>query len=299
MEFEYLPKPLTVKQILEMDLPEIIVYAIPVMLGLTLFEFILSTKKNKRVYNGKDFLASLGIGVGNLVVSAFLKGVVMIVFLGIYNFIPWQIPHTWWAYILCLISLDFFRYWAHRIAHEQRFWWATHVVHHNSNYYNWSISFRLSWTQHMKVIFFLPVLVMGFDPVMFFIVHQIEVLYQFWIHTEFIRKLPRPIEYIFTTPSHHRVHHAVNNKYLDKNYGSTFIIWDRMFGTFQPEEEQPIYGITKPIYSFNPITLVFHVWKEIFLDLKRMSFGKWLKLLFSRPQEPESQQAQTSKVKAN
>jgi len=288
METKYLPKPLTVEQILEMDLPEIIIYAIPVMLGLTLFEFILSAKKNKRVYDGKDFMSSLAIGVGNLVVSALLKTSVMLIFLAIYNFIPWQIPHTWWAYILCLISLDFFRYWAHRIAHEQRFWWATHVVHHNSNYYNWSVSFRLSWTQHLKTIFFLPVIVMGFDPVMFFIVHQIEVLYQFWIHTEFIGKLPRPIEYIFTTPSHHRVHHAVNDKYLDKNYGSTFIIWDRMFGTFQPEEEQAVYGITKPIYSHNPITLVFHVWKEIFTDLFRMPFKKWVKLLFSRPQEPET-----------
>ena len=123
--------------------------------------------------------------------------------------------------------------------------------------------------------------VMSFN---FFIVHQIEVLYQFWIHTELIRKLPRPIEYIFTTPSHHRVHHSVNEKYIDKNYGSTFIIWDRMFGTFQEEEETPRYGITKPVNSFNPFYLVFHEWIEVGKDiLKAKSLKEAWTILFGNP----------------
>src|SRR5690606_16026458 len=155
------------------------------------------------------------------------------------------------------------------IAHENRFWWATHVTHHNSEKYNWSVSFRLGWTQNIKIIFFIPVPLVGFDPVTFLICHQIAVLYQFWIHTEYIRKLPRFIEFFFTTPSHHRVHHASNDRYLDRNYGSTFIIWDRMFGTFQPEDEKPKYGITKPVKSYNPIYLNFHEWAELLRDIRK------------------------------
>ena len=123
---------------------------------------------------------------------------------------------------------------------------------------------------------------MSFDPIVFFIAHQIEVLYQFWIHTELIRKLPKPIEYIFVTPSHHRVHHSVNEKYLDKNFGSTFIIWDRIFKTFQPEEEKAIYGITKPVNSYNPVFLVFHAWIDLFKDIWRKP--KWaFKFMFGSP----------------
>jgi hypothetical protein len=125
---------------------------------------------------------------------------------------------------------------------------------------------------------------MGFDPVLFFICHQIEVLYQFWIHTEYIRKLPAPIEYVFVTPSHHRVHHSRNEKYLDKNFGSTFILWDRIFGTFQAEEEQVLYGITKPVNSYNPITLNFHEWKDITLDvIKSRSVKEAYAMMFTSP----------------
>jgi sterol desaturase/sphingolipid hydroxylase (fatty acid hydroxylase superfamily) len=137
-----------------------------------------------------------------------------------------------------------------------RFWWATHVTHHNSEKYNLSVAFRLGWTQRLS-----SVALMGFDPVLFFICHQIEVLYQFWIHTEYIRKLPAPIEYILSLHLI-TVHHSSNDKYLDKNFGSTFIIWDRMFGTFQSEEEKPVYGITTPIIHIT-ITLNFHIWKTL------------------------------------
>ena len=131
---------------------------------------------------------------------------------------------------------------------------------------------------------------MGFHPLVFLIVHQIEVLYQFWIHTELIKKLPKPIEYIFTTPSHHRVHHSINEKYIDKNYGSTLIIWDRLFKTFQVEEEQPIYGITKPVNSYNPVYLVFHEWVDVFKDLERANSPKmaW-QILFGSPIDKDTE----------
>jgi sterol desaturase/sphingolipid hydroxylase (fatty acid hydroxylase superfamily) len=220
----------------------------------------------------------------NVGMSAAIKVATFGIILFFYNLVPWSIPHTWWAYVLCFIWIDFWRYWAHRVAHENRFWWATHVTHHNSEKYNWSVSFRLSWTQHIKIIFFIPVALAGFHPIVFFICHQIAVLYQFWIHTEYIKKLPWIIEYFFTTPSHHRVHHANNEKYLDKNYGSTFIIWDRLYGTFMPEEERPEYGLTKQVNSYNPITLNFHEWSDIVQDVKKSnSLREAYDMVFTRP----------------
>jgi sterol desaturase/sphingolipid hydroxylase (fatty acid hydroxylase superfamily) len=254
------------------------------MVGLVLFEMLLGELHNKQQYKSKDLAASLSIGIGNLIVSAGVKIGLYAILLVIYNILPWKVPAAWWSYPLCLIAIDFCRYWGHRVAHEQRFWWATHVTHHSSEQYNFSVSFRLSWTQHIKLIFFLPAVMIGFHPVVFFICHQIEVLYQFWIHTEFIKKLPAPIEYIFTTPSHHRVHHAINERYIDKNYGSTFIIWDRIFGTFKEEDEKPVYGITEPVGTYNPVKLVFHEWQDIFRDVRKASgFKEKLKMVFGRP----------------
>ncbi|EKB50849.1 sterol desaturase family protein [Cecembia lonarensis] len=284
---------LTIEQVLSLDLPNIILFAAPIMIGLVALEWFLSYRQKKDYYDSKDTLAATFIGLVNVAMSAAIKVVTFGIILYFYNLVPWSIPHTWWAYVLCFVWIDFWRYWAHRIAHENRFWWATHVTHHNSEKYNWSVSFRLSWTQHIKIIFFIPVALAGFHPVVFFICHQIAVLYQFWIHTEYINKLPAVIEYFFTTPSHHRVHHASNEKYLDKNYGSTFIIWDRMFGTFMPEEERPDYGLTKQIKSYNPITLNFHEWADIVRDVKNSkSLKEAYAMVFTRPSELESVKAQ-------
>jgi sterol desaturase/sphingolipid hydroxylase (fatty acid hydroxylase superfamily) len=277
--------PLTMEMLLDqlVGLDIIQIAAIPMIL-LVLLEWLLTIIQKKDYYNGLDTLSATVIGLVNVGISALLKIGIFGIFLFFYNAIPWSIPRVWWAYILCIISIDFCRYWSHRLTHVNRFWWATHVTHHNSEKYNWSVSFRLGWTQHIKIIFFIPVILMGFDPVLFFICHQIEVIYQFWIHTEYIRKLPAPIEYIFVTPSHHRVHHSKNEKYLDKNFGSTFIIWDRIFGTFQAEEEQTLYGITKPVNSYNPITLNFHEWKDITLDIiKSRSIKEAYAMTFTSP----------------
>ncbi len=275
---------LVLEDITNLDFTTVIWIAAPIMFAFVFIEYLIGRKQNKNLYTGKDFLASLTIGLVNVGLNGFMKIGMFIIFLFFFNLAPFRIPSTWWSFVLCLIVLDFCRYWAHRIAHEQRFWWSTHVVHHSSEHYNLSVSFRLSWTQNLKIVFFLPVILLGFDPLIFFIAHQVEVLYQFWIHTELIRKLPAPIEYIFTTPSHHRVHHSVNEKYIDKNYGSTFIIWDRMFGTFMEEDEQPVYGITKPVNSFNPVYLVFHEWMEVGKDIIRArSIKEAWTILFGSP----------------
>jgi sterol desaturase/sphingolipid hydroxylase (fatty acid hydroxylase superfamily) len=181
---------ITFEQIVNLDLPNLIIIATPIMIFLVALEWLFSYKDKKDYYDGKDTLTATFIGLVNAGMSAAIKVVTFGIILFFYNLVPWAIPHTWWSYILCLFWLDFWRYVAHRIAHENRFWWATHVTHHNSKKYNWSVSFRLSWTQHIKIVFFIPVVLAGFHPVVFFIVHQLAVLYQFWIHTEYIKSFP-------------------------------------------------------------------------------------------------------------
>jgi sterol desaturase/sphingolipid hydroxylase (fatty acid hydroxylase superfamily) len=272
--------------------------AIPMIL-LVLVEWYISFRQKKDYYDGLDTAAATFIGLVNVAISAAIKIVIFGFILLFYNLVPWSIPRTWWAFILCFVSIDFFRYWSHRIAHVNRFWWATHVTHHNSEKYNLSVSFRLGWTQHIKIIFFVPVALMGFEPIMFFICHQIAVLYQYWIHTEYIRKLPRVIEYFFTTPSHHRVHHGRNEHYLDKNYGSTLIIWDRMFNSFEPEGVQADYGITNPINSYNPVKLNFHEWVDIVKDVRKSrSFKEAWAMIFTSPSKLDKAREKFNKIYA-
>ena len=142
--------------------------------------------------------------------------------------------------------------------------WGSHAVHHQSEEYNLTVALRQAWYQGaFSFVFYLPLAVLGFNPVMFFVVSQVITLYQFWIHTKLINKMPAPFEYIFNTPSHHRVHHGVNPQYIDKNHAGTLIIWDRMFGTFEPEQEEVVYGITKQAKSWNPIWVNFEYWVDL------------------------------------
>lgn len=277
-------------QINELNLPQIILWAIPVMLSLVALEYYLERKDKKEhsnqrfTYNNKTFWSSVFIGLGNLISTALAKIFTFGVILFFFSISPFYIEPSWWSFPICFVILDFCRYWAHYVAHRQRFWWATHVTHHSSEDYNFAVSFRLSWVQQLKVIFFVPVALLGFHPLTFFICHQVAVLYQFWIHTEQIRKMPAWFEYFFVTPSHHRVHHGTNEHYLDKNFGSTFIFWDKIFNTFEPEIEKAKYGITVPIDSKNPIRLVFHEFVDIAKDLKKVRSPKQVfKVLFSPP----------------
>jgi len=263
--------------------PDLILYAAPIMIILALLEFYFSWKQKKELYEKKDFFASLSIGLVSVFQNLLIKSLLFGSVIWFYNIVPWSISVNILSSIACFVILDFCRYWAHRMGHETSLFWATHVTHHNSEKYNLSTSFRLSWTQQIKVVFFLPISLLGFHPVVFFICHQIAVLYQFWIHTEYIRTLPKWISFFFVTPSHHRVHHGKNAHYLDKNYGSTFIIWDRMFGTFQKEDEQAIYGILDQPKYYNPVKLVFHVWVDIYRNMKKAKSPKKAFLLLFQP----------------
>lgn len=274
----------TFDELQQLDDLTIMHYAIPVIVLSVVVEWLIGVYKRRNYYHKTEFVSALTIGAVNTILSGLLKVWLFSMALVIYNMVPWAMPREWWGFIVCFVAVDFCRYWAHRIAHEQRFWWATHVTHHSSERMNFSVSFRTSWTQHIKFIFFIPVPLLGIDPFTFFICHQVAVLYQFFVHTELVRKLPAPIEYLFVTPSHHRAHHGTNPEYIDMNYGSTFIIWDRMFGTFVPEKEKPVYGLTKPVTSFNPVYLVFHEWVDLLKDLKHTkSVKEVFRMLFSPP----------------
>ncbi|WP_018478582.1 sterol desaturase family protein [Pontibacter roseus] len=274
----------TLEKIQELDDATLLYFAAPIIVASVVIEWLVGVYKQRDYYDKRDFIAAVAIGAGSMVLGSLLKVTIFYTTIVIYNAVPWAVPRSWWGFVLCFLLVDWLRYWAHRISHEQRFWWATHVTHHSSQKMNFSVSFRTGWTQHIKFIFFLPVPFLGLDPLTFLICHQLAVFYQFWVHTELIRKLPAPLEYIFVTPSHHRVHHGSNAKYIDKNYGSTLIIWDRLFNTFQAEEERPVYGLTKPVTSYNPLYLVFHEWVDLFRDLLHARSAKevW-KLLFKPP----------------
>ncbi|RIJ34402.1 sterol desaturase family protein [Pontibacter oryzae] len=273
----------TFDELKKLDDLTIIQYAIPVIVLSVIGEWVYGIYKQRNYYHKIEFISALTIGAVNTLISGALKIWLFGIALIIYNKVPWAIPRGWWTFVICFIAIDFCRYWAHRVAHEQRFWWATHVTHHSSERMNFSVSFRTGWTQHIKFVFFLPVPMLGIDPFTFFLCHQVAVLYQFFVHTELVRKMPKAIEYVFVTPSHHRVHHGSNPGYIDKNYGSTFIIWDRMFGTFEPEREQVKYGLTKPVTSFNPVYLVFHEWMDIWKDIKHAASAKEIFLILFKP----------------
>jgi len=247
----------------------VLLFSIPAFIIFMIIEAVVAYRKGRDSYETKDTWASLSSGIGSVVVGALAKTGILFIMEAVYQLSPFHIPITWWSWILCFIAIDFCFYWAHRFGHEVRIGWAAHVPHHNSQKYNLSTALRQSWTHHYFFFIYLPVPLMGFTPEQAFFTNAINTVYQFWIHTEYVGKLWWPIEFIFNTPSHHRVHHASDPKYLDKNYGGALIIWDRLFGTFVEEQERPTYGITKNITSHNPIVVNFHEWVDIAKDVRR------------------------------
>ena len=260
--------------------------SIPVFFILIGLELLISYLKKTNLYRFDDAITNISCGVLQQITGVFFKTIVILGY--VYIFEHWRIftlNESILVYILLFIGIDFFYYWFHRYAHEINLFWGTHIVHHQSEEYNFSVALRQSSFQgFVSMIFYLPLAFIGFHPIAFISMNAFQTLYQFWIHTKTIDKMPWMIEYIFNTPSHHRVHHGRNPQYIDKNHGGTLIIFDRIFGTFEPEVEPVIYGVTKPLASWNPLWANFDWYADMWTDLKRpMSWTDRIKLLFMKP----------------
>lgn len=237
----------------------------PVFFVLLAVELIAGYATKKPVYRFKDSVSNLTAGIYMQVFAVFITVGLVSVYAWVYkNFGIFQISNTSvWGWIACYVLADFFYYWYHRFGHEINVFWASHVAHHQSEDYNYTVALRQGVFQNLfSLPFYLPLAVIGFSPLMFVLCIQINFAYQFWIHTRLIGKLGI-LEYVLNTPSQHRVHHARNPKYIDKNYAGTFSIWDRILGTFIEEEDEPIYGIVKPLQTWSPVHAQIHHFEDL------------------------------------
>jgi sterol desaturase/sphingolipid hydroxylase (fatty acid hydroxylase superfamily) len=248
---------------------DLTLYAIPAFIGLMLLELGLSLVIGLRGYDGRDTAASLAMGIGNRVVYMIFGGALVGLQFWLYQFRLFDLGSSWKVWVLCFFAEDLAYYWFHRCSHEVRLLWAAHVNHHSSERYNLSTALRQSWTTPFTTaLFYWPLPLLGFHPAMILTCTGVSLLYQFWIHTEAIDRLGW-FERIFNTPSHHRVHHGSNLEYLDRNHAGILILWDRLFGTFEPERALVRYGLTKNIATFNPFRIAFHEYAALWRDVRR------------------------------
>jgi sterol desaturase/sphingolipid hydroxylase (fatty acid hydroxylase superfamily) len=252
------------------QLPDVVLWSIPAFVLLTVVEMVsyrVHPDEDSAGYAGRDTATSLSMGLGSLVTDTLWKIPVVAIYSALYALTPLRVPVHWWTVLLMLLAQDFFYYWSHRGHHVIRILWACHVVHHSSRNFNLSTALRQPWTSLTSWPFYLPLVALGVHPAALAFCSSVNLVYQFWIHTERIDKLPRPVEFTLNTPSHHRVHHASQGGYLDRNFGGILIVWDRLFGSFTPETERPVYGLTKNIATYNPLRVATHEYAAIARDL--------------------------------
>ena len=252
-----------------------VTYAVPFFVLAVILEILLARfRKADAHYEVKDTATSLSMGLGSQAAGVITAGLVSASMLWVYQHRLFTIPATAiWAWVALFMLEDLTYYVFHRLSHERRVWWAAHVNHHTSQHYNLSTALRQTWTGGVAGTWalWLPLAFLGFSPAMILIQKGVSLIYQYWVHTEAIRRFPKWFEFVFNTPSHHRVHHARNPVYLDRNYAGILIIWDRMFGTFQPElDEEPCrYGVVHQLATFNVLRVAFHEWIGIAQDIAR------------------------------
>ena len=263
-----------------------IALAIPLFFLLIAVELILAKRRGVSVYRLSDALTDISCGVTAQVAAIFFAALQLSIYAWFYE------AHRWFTFtsalltwVVAFIGVDLAYYWWHRASHEVNFLWAAHVVHHQSEDYNLAVALRqsalTSWT---ALVFYLPLALLGVPPLVFATTLAFSTLYQFWIHTQLVAPQHGVVDYVLNLPSHHRVHHAVNPRYLDKNYGATLIVWDRWFGTYEAETEPPVYGITKPLASFNPFWAQVHYWIELaHMSQRATSLGDKLRVWWKPP----------------
>ena len=254
-------------------------------MGLAIVEFLWEWHQKKLTrWRLKEMLSSFMVFIPAQLSEKASNAVFIASFFLLADIIPWQIPVNGWSLLLAILVVDFLYYWEHRWEHEIRLLWSYHSIHHSSPIYNYTTAFRVSFIDNFVTwVFYLPAIAMGFHPLVVLLAIVFVLTYQFWIHTELIRKM-RWFELIFNSPSHHRVHHGSDDIYLDKNYGAVLIIWDRMFDTFQEEVHQPTYGLTKQIETINPIKVHLFEYKGIVRDLRKAkNIKEAIGYVFNRP----------------
>jgi sterol desaturase/sphingolipid hydroxylase (fatty acid hydroxylase superfamily) len=264
-------------------------FAIPIFLLSMLVEWYIGKKENPELYQTKDLLVSISMGIFSGIVEFFPKVLAFLAFFYLHEISPLKniVDRQWWAWILLFFFDDFAYYWFHRLNHEVRLFWAGHVPHHSSVKYNYGTALRQGVGERIhKFIFWLWIPLLGFDALMIFMMMGLNLVYQFFVHTDLVYKLPLWFERIFNTPSHHRVHHASNTRYLDRNHAGVLIIWDKLFGTFseETEKEKPVYGLTTNIETYNPLQVATHEYSAILKDVMRAkSWKDKLKYIFYSP----------------
>jgi len=272
-------------------LPDPVTYAVPAFILLLIAEMIISLRADKSRYEARDTLTSLMLGTVSQIAGALVGAAVIGASVWVYQYrlfdIGIEFKSWWWAWILCFFLDDLAYYVFHRSAHRVRWFWASHVIHHSSQHYNLSTALRQTWTGFFSLnyLFRLPLFLIGFPPAMVFFCAGLNLIYQFWIHTEAIRRMPKWFEAVMNTPSHHRVHHGVNPRYLDANYAGVFIIWDKMFGSFVAErDDEPVrYGIVKQLGSFNILWAAVHEWVGIAKDVWHAPWKHKLDYMWREP----------------
>jgi len=288
---------------LEPKLADPVQLAIPAFIVLVLIEIGVARLRREPSYELRDTAASLAMGLGNLVIGIVLALGTYVAANWVYQYRLLDFGYAWLSFVLVLFAEDLTYYWFHRLSHRCRFWWAAHINHHSSQHYNLSTALRQTWTGGLfQWVLWLPLALIGFPPALIVFQKGASLVYQFWIHTETIRRLPWWFEAVMNTPSHHRVHHATNPRYLDRNYAGVLIVWDKLFGTFVPEDErEPCrYGIVKNIGSFNPLRIAFHEWVAIGRDLAATrSWRARLAYAFGQPGwSPDGSRQTTDAIRA-
>jgi sterol desaturase/sphingolipid hydroxylase (fatty acid hydroxylase superfamily) len=264
--------------------PNLIAFAVPVFFAAIILEALVARVRKTRAYRLGCAVADLDAGIASQVADAFLKVIGLFLYAAVYRhrLVTFE-EGSPWPWVVGLVGIDFLYYWWHRTSHVVNLFWAVHAVHHQSEDMNFAVALRQPAFEALTIIpFHLPLALLGVEPWIYVSCYAIDLIYQFWVHTEWTRR-QAALEWVLNTPSAHRVHHGINPQYLDKNYGGILLVWDRLFGTYEPEVEPPVYGVTHPLASYNPIWANFAPFADIGRLMREAPPGKKLGVVFAHP----------------
>lgn len=281
-----------------LSVSEVYAIGVPIVLAMIFVEILISNWQQKNYYKTQDTLCTIGLLAGNIIVAFSIKGLILALHFYLYQYKIFELSGMlplWLFWLLTFVVIDLVFYIYHRMSHRIRFLWAIHLSHHSSEEMNFAVSFRQAWFGPIsKIPFFMVLPLLGFDPTIIAAAGVMSTLWGIVGHTQIVGRLGF-VEWIFNTPSHHRVHHGSNKQYIDKNYGNLLIIWDRMFGTFEPEKEKVKFGLVNNVNTFNPTKITFMAWSSMIEDIKnKQSLSEVLRIIFGPPNTHKKIKVRTS-----